>query len=122
MVKLTTHASRSGDCALLSDQASSAGVAICQRYQGSCLVRSPLAVWLLGYPQAADAYHAPEGAREIAPAASLMSAHGVTAVTCLYCADCAAAKAHTDEAVALADEKSALVWKALGMSVQGSLL
>jgi hypothetical protein len=64
-------------------------------------------VWLLGYPQAAlaDAYHALKGAREIAQAASLMFALGVTAVTCLYSGDCAAAKAHSDEAVALAEEK-----------------
>jgi predicted ATPase len=45
-----------------------------------------------------------------------------TLLTHIYCGDYAAASAQADEVVALADEKSALFWKALGMMNQGWLL
>jgi predicted ATPase len=43
-------------------------------------------------------------------------------MTHIQCGNYAAASTEADELVALADEKGALFWKALGMSVQGCLL
>ena len=76
-----------------------------------------LALWLLGYPEAAlaDAEHALKDAREIGQAATLMYALFHTSLTHILCGNYAAANAQADELVALADEKGALFWKALGM-------
>ena len=84
-----------------------------------------LALWILGYPEGAlaDANYALKDAREIGHATTLMYALGyATLLTHIYCGDHAAASAQADEVVALADEKSALFWKALGMMNQGWLL
>jgi predicted ATPase len=84
-----------------------------------------LALWILGYPEGAlaDANYALKDAREIGHATTLMYALGyATLLTHIYCGDYAAASAQADEVVALADEKSALFWKALGMMNQGWLL
>ena len=76
-----------------------------------------LALWLLGYPEAAlaDAEHALKDAREIGQAATLMYALVIASLTHILCGNYAAANAQVDELVALADEKGALFWKALGM-------
>ena len=81
-------------------------------------------LWLLGYPEAAlaDADHALKDAREIGQAATLMYALFFTAFINIACGNYAAATAQADELVALADEKAALIWKALGMLDQGCLL
>ena len=65
-----------GDRALRSCRASSAGDAIWPRRQGGNLVLSILALWMLGYPEAAlaDADQALNDAREIGQAATLMYA------------------------------------------------
>ena len=81
----------------------------------SVLSYRSLALWLLGYPEAAlaDADHALKDAREIGHAATLMYAlivHIVGPIS--YCGNYAAANAQLDELVALADEKGALLWKA----------
>jgi predicted ATPase len=84
-----------------------------------------LALWILGYPEGAlaDANYALKDARAIGHATTLMYALGyATLLTHIYCGDYAAASAQADEVVALADEKSALFWKALGMMNQGWLL
>ena len=83
-----------------------------------------IALWMLGYPEAAlaDVDQALKDAREIGHAASLMYALAVTSVTHLLVGNYAAANAQTDELVAVADEKSALFWKALGRTVQGCVL
>ena len=83
-----------------------------------------LALWMLGYPEAAlaDADHALKDAREIGQAATLMYALCHASLTHICCGNYAAANAQVDELVALADEKGALFWKALGMMDQGSLL
>jgi predicted ATPase len=88
------------------------------------LVYRSLALWLLGYPEAAlaDADHALKNTREIGHAAALMYALIFTAVTHIYCGNYATANAHADEVVASADEKGASFWKAFGMSMQGCLL
>ena len=87
------------------------------------LSRRALALWLLGYPEAAlaDADKALKNAREIGQAATLMYALSVTSLTLIQCGNYAAAKAEADELVALADEKGVLFWKALGMGYQGWL-
>ena len=82
-----------------------------------------LALWMLGYPEAAlaDADHALKDAREIGQAATLMYALCHASITHILCGNYAAANAHVDELVALADEKGALFWKAFGMLQQGWL-
>jgi predicted ATPase len=82
------------------------------------------ALWLLGYPEAAlaDAEHALRGARAINHAATLMNTLGPTAATHILCGNYAAAKARSDELIALADEKGSLFWKPIGMRNQGWVL
>jgi predicted ATPase len=81
-------------------------------------------LWLLGYPEAAlaDADRALKDAREIGQAATLMYALVSTTAVPLRTGNYAAAAALADELVALADEKGALFWKAVGMRNQGFLL
>ena len=83
-----------------------------------------LALWLLGYPEAAlaDAEQALKDAREIGQAATLMYALCHASLTHIHCGNYAAANAQADELVALADEKGALFWKAHGMVIQGCVL
>jgi predicted ATPase len=82
-----------------------------------------LALWLLGYPDAAlaDAGQALKEAREIGQAPSLMYALVVTTFTLIHCGNSAAATTQLDEAAALAAEKGALLWKATGMTNRGCL-
>jgi predicted ATPase len=83
-----------------------------------------LALWLLGHPDAAlaDTGHVLKHAREIGQAATLMFALFQAQLTHIACGNYAAANAHSDELISLADEKGALAWKALGMMNQGWLL
>ena len=118
-----SSAFRSGDRALRSCRASSAGDAFWPRRPGvqSCAIVRWL-LWMLGYPEAAlaDADQALKDAREIGQAATLMyradphivdpsSSAGITRQQ----------TRNLDELVALADEKGALFWKARGMMNQG---
>jgi predicted ATPase len=82
-----------------------------------------LALWMLGYPQAAlaDANHALHCARELGQAATLMFALTVTTVAHICCGNYAAATAQFDELFDVADEKGASFWKAYGMVHQGWL-
>jgi predicted ATPase len=82
------------------------------------------ALWLLGYPEASrnDAERALKNAREIGQAATLMYALSVTTFSHFFCGNYAAANSQADELVALAEEKSALYWKATGMLGRGRLL
>jgi tetratricopeptide (TPR) repeat protein len=81
-------------------------------------------LWLLGYPEAAlaDVDDALKDAREIGDAATLMYALNWTSWTHIHCGNHAAANAAANELVALADEKAAVMWKALGMVRQGLVL
>jgi class 3 adenylate cyclase/predicted ATPase len=90
----------------------------------SVLSYRSLALWLLGYPEAAlaDANQAVSDAREIGQAASLLLALYHASFTHIHCRNYAAVKAQADELVALADEKDALFWKRSGISLQGWLL
>ena len=80
-----------------------------------------LALWLLGYPDAAlaDANHALKDAREIGQAATLMYALNYKAWTLTFCGHYAEANLLLDELIALASEKGTSYWKALGTSGQG---
>jgi hypothetical protein len=73
------------------------------------LIWRSLALWLLGYPEAAvaDTDHALKDAREIGHATTLMHALAMTSFTLIHCGNHAAANARADEVVALADEKAA---------------
>jgi len=83
-----------------------------------------LALWMLGYPDAAlvDISRALEEAREIGQAATLMYALVHALLIHIQCGNYAAANAEADEIVALANEKGALFWKALGTMEQGCVL
>jgi predicted ATPase len=83
----------------------------------------PFAAWVLGYPDAAlrDSKEALRAAREIGQAATLMYALAHAAVPHLLCGDQIAAAGLTREVLALAEEKSAPIWKGLGMMNEGWL-
>ena len=82
-----------------------------------------LAHWVLGYPEAANAdiQQTLNYAREIGQAATLMVALTCTCWTHIPCGNYGVATRQIEEAVALADEKAAPFWKALGMMNQGWL-
>ena len=84
----------------------------------------PLALWLLGCPDAArrDAEHALSYAREIGHAPTLMVALTYTSLVHIWCGNYAAANAQLNEVVALADEKGAVFWKVAGTIDQGCVL
>jgi predicted ATPase len=86
-------------------------------------VRS-LALWSLGYPEAArtDIEHALEDAREIGQAATLMYALRCAPSIYLLSGNYAASAAHDQRLVALSEEKGAPMWRASGMMFRGCLL
>ncbi len=90
----------------------------------SILASRTWVMWLLGYPVAAlaDADRALIRARHVGQATTLMYALNHAHLSHLWSGNHAAANALADELVALADEKSAPLWKAFGMLNQGWLL
>jgi predicted ATPase len=82
-----------------------------------------LALWVLGYPEAAlaDADHALKEAREIGHAASLFYALYFASWPPFHCGYYAAVDAQLDELVVLVDEKGAAGWRH-GMIFQGCVL
>jgi predicted ATPase len=82
------------------------------------------ALWLLGYPDAAlrDSDEALKNAREIGQAATLMWALSHVVIQNTLCRNRAAAAAQAQELVALAEEKGASFYKAIGMVDQGGVL
>jgi len=82
------------------------------------------ALWLLGYPEAGlrDAADALKNAREIGQAATLMYALAHAAITSTLCGNHAAAAAHAQELVALANEKNSLFYRSFGMTLTGIVL
>jgi predicted ATPase len=80
-----------------------------------------LGSWLLGYPAAslADVESAVKAAREIGQAATLMFILTHTALTHLVSRNYAAAKGEAEELAAVAGDKGALFWKAIGTMAQG---
>ena len=89
----------------------------------SILCHRSMALWLLGYPDAAlaDAKQALQEARDIGQAATLMFALFFTSLTQIFCGNYATATKEHDELIALADEKGSLYWKALCTPMQGYL-
>jgi predicted ATPase len=83
-----------------------------------------MALWTLGYPQAAlnDVENALKYAREIGQAATLMYALSVISVTYIHCGNYPGLSAQLDELVALANEKDAPLWRAVGILMQGCIL
>jgi predicted ATPase len=90
----------------------------------SALSYRALTVWLLGYPEAAqaDIDHAVKEAREIGHAGTFMLALAIPNYTRLICRNYVAAKAIADELVALADERGAPLRKAEAIFQQGCAL
>jgi DNA-binding winged helix-turn-helix (wHTH) protein/predicted ATPase len=80
-----------------------------------------IALWMLGYPDAAiaDANEALCHAREIGHAATLIYALSLTSFSHLLCGNYATANAQLGEAVALAEEKGALFWKTTATVLSG---
>ena len=81
------------------------------------------ALSFLGYPKAAlaDANQVLSDAREIGQVATLMYALFHVSMTQICCGDFVAVNAIIDELIALASEKAAPLWKALGTATQGYL-
>src|SRR5262249_707771 len=81
------------------------------------------ALWLLGYPDAAlaDADQALLDAREIGHAATLMFALALTPQAHFLSANYVTASASNDKLLALANEKNARYWKAVGTVLKGNL-
>jgi tetratricopeptide (TPR) repeat protein len=90
----------------------------------SILCYRSIALWLLGYPEAAlaDMTRALENARATGQAASLMFALHHAALTHIHLRNYAAAISAADELATLASEKDALLWKASGKAFRGCVL
>jgi predicted ATPase len=90
----------------------------------SVLTYRSLALWLLGYPEAAlaDADQALNNAREIGHPVTSMFTLIVGSFTLILCGKCASANSRTDEAQALAEEKGALYWKASTILNRGCIM
>ena len=82
-----------------------------------------MCVWQLGYPAASrnDAERAVKNARETGQATTLMYVLFSAVVNHIRCGNSTTAHAQVDELIALADEKGALYWKALGTATRGWL-
>jgi predicted ATPase len=80
-------------------------------------------LWLLGYPAASrnDAERAVKNARETGQATTLMYALYFAGDSHMQCGNYAAAHTQVDELIALADEREAPYFKALGTAVRGWL-
>jgi predicted ATPase len=83
-----------------------------------------LALWLLGYSEAAvaDCERALKDAREFGHAGTLMYALISSSLTHILCGNYATTMARANETIALAHEKGALLWKAWGMIHEGCVL
>ena len=83
-----------------------------------------MALWTLGYPEAAlaDATNALKDAREISQAVSLMYALLHTCPTHIYCGNYQTANTQLHEVVALANERGAAFWRAHGMLHESCVL
>jgi tetratricopeptide (TPR) repeat protein len=94
-----------------------------QDIEAVILSNRSLTLWLLGYPEAArgDAEHAVAHAREIGQATTLMYVLSLTLIIHAYCGNHTLANAQADELVALAHDKGAVYWNALGRMKQGFL-
>jgi class 3 adenylate cyclase/predicted ATPase len=80
-------------------------------------------LWNLGYPAASlkDGERAVKNARETGQASTLLYTLHQAGLDHILCRNYAAASAHVDELVAVADEKGAQYWKALGATMRGEI-
>lgn len=87
----------------------------------SVLAYRSLGSWLLGYPRASlvDIESAVDAAREIGQAATLMFVLTHAALTHLVSGNYSAAKEEAEELAAVAGDKGAVFWKAIGTVAQG---
>jgi predicted ATPase len=83
-----------------------------------------LALWLLGYPEAAlaDADQALNSAREIGHPVTLINALILASLTLILCGKYASANEQSAEAIALAQEKGASYFKWAATMVQGCVM
>jgi len=83
-----------------------------------------LALWMLGYPQAAlaDIETVLKDAREIGHAVTRLHSLGLISLTNILRRDYASASSQVNELAALADAKGSLFWKVHGILQRGSLL
>ena len=83
-----------------------------------------MTLWVLGYPQAAlaDANIAVKQARQIGQATTLMYALCCTSIALFQSGNYETTATQLKELMALAEEKNATFWKALGTVLQGSFL
>ena len=90
----------------------------------SVLSYRSLALWLLGYPEAAltNSDQALSNAREIGQAATLMYALAYAPFTHTFCVNYTAVNAPVDELIASADEKGSFYWRSVGVWHRGHLL
>jgi class 3 adenylate cyclase/predicted ATPase len=90
----------------------------------SALMYRCLALWTLGYPDAAlaDVKQALSDVRETGNSASMMQAMAITGNTLLIRGNFALLKAQSDEMIALAEEKRTTYWKTGGMLRRAGLL
>jgi predicted ATPase len=90
----------------------------------SALSFRALALWLLGYPDAAvaDSDRAIQEAREFGHAPTLMYTLGHATMHTRIPCEITRGRAELDELAALAEEKGASFWKAFGTLIQGCLL
>ena len=74
-----------------------------------------MALWTLGYPEAAlaDVRHVAKDSHDLGRVASLAYAVATTSRVCILCGRYTAANAQLDEAIAWTDEKGAVFWRAL---------
>jgi predicted ATPase len=95
-----------------------------QDFRVLALCRRSLALWVLGYPEAALAgtEQALSEARETGLAGALMQAMAQTCLTQLISGNYAIAKAQSDELIALAEEKGSVYWKTTGMFRRAGVL
>jgi predicted ATPase len=95
-----------------------------QDVRQAILIYRSWAHWILGYPQAAlaDAEYALQDAREIGQAPTLMAGLALTGLTHILCGNYSVANAQSEELIALADKKTASLWKAWGVMNQGCVL
>ncbi len=80
-----------------------------------------ITLWILGNPEGAlaDVKEAVQYAREIGHAATLIYALAASSTTQIFTWNYASVRAQTDEAVALAEEKGEVFWKAWGRIFRG---
>jgi predicted ATPase len=95
-----------------------------QDNKSSVLSYRAFALWLLGYPDAAqaEANHALSHARHVGHAGTIMNTLSLVPIVPFLCGDNATTEGQLDELIALAEEKNALFWKMFAMLGKGGLL